>query len=146
MSGDPASLTLTPSSSSDPVGSSVNFTATVEDEFGNPVPGVVVNFGITPSSAGTISSSAVTGEDGTAVVTLTDGVPADITVTAMTPEGLSAFAEADFGDNNNNTIHITAISPPNAGTTGTFAQDIDDAGVVVGSYGDTGGTTHAFYF
>jgi probable HAF family extracellular repeat protein len=146
MSGEPTSLTLTPSSSSDPAGSSVSFTATVEDEFGNPVPGVVVNFNINPASAGIISPTAITGEDGTAVVTLTDVAPADITVMATLGGGLSVFAEADFGGNNNNTIHITAISPPNAQTTETFARDIDDAGVVVGSYEDTGGTTHAFYF
>jgi probable HAF family extracellular repeat protein len=144
MSGDPASLTLTPSLSSDPLDSSVNFTVTVEDEFGNPVPGAFVHFSITPASAGTIVPTAVTSEDGTAVVTLTDAAPADITVTA-TLGVLSTSAEADFGDNSTNTIHITAISPPNVQTTETFARDIDDAGVVVGSYEDTGGTTHAFY-
>jgi hypothetical protein len=48
MPGSPASLTLTPSDSSGPEGSTLQFTVTVEDELGNPVNGVVVSLRVCP--------------------------------------------------------------------------------------------------
>src|SRR3989449_273016 len=47
--GPPATLTLSPAADTNPVGTTHTVTATVQDAFGNPVPGVVVRFTVTGS-------------------------------------------------------------------------------------------------
>lgn len=49
VSGPPATLVLTPPAATNPVGSQHCVTATVRDAFGNPTPGITVNFTVTGS-------------------------------------------------------------------------------------------------
>jgi hypothetical protein len=62
--GPPASLTLTPKAASNPVGSQHCVTATVTDAFGNPTPGIVVDFKV--SGSDTVAGSATTDANGQA--------------------------------------------------------------------------------
>ena len=62
--GAPATLTLDPKTSTNPVDSKHCVTATVKDAFGNPVPGVIVRFSV--SGSVNTTGTATTGQDGTA--------------------------------------------------------------------------------
>src|SRR5918996_575740 len=69
MIGAPATLTLSPTTDTNPVGTSHTVTATVRDIAGNPVPGVIVRFSVT--GANTASGSATTNASGQATFTYT---------------------------------------------------------------------------
>src|SRR5918996_1440081 len=69
MIGAPATLTLSPTADTNPVGTQHTLTATVRDIAGNPVPGVIVRFSVT--GANTASGSATTNASGQATFTYT---------------------------------------------------------------------------
>jgi protocatechuate 3,4-dioxygenase beta subunit len=69
MIGAPATLTLSPTADTNPVGTSHTVTATVTDIAGNPVSGVTVRFFVT--GANTASGSATTNASGQATFTYT---------------------------------------------------------------------------
>jgi Big-like domain-containing protein len=62
VAGAPATLTLTPATATNPVGTSHTVTATVKDAFGNPTPGITVRFKVTGSV--TPSGSCTTAANG----------------------------------------------------------------------------------
>src|ERR687891_714430 len=69
MIGPPATLTLSPTTDTNPVGTSHTVTATVTDSAGKPVSGVTVRFSVT--GANTASGSATTNASGQAAFTYT---------------------------------------------------------------------------
>jgi hypothetical protein len=69
MIGASATLSLTPATDTNPVGTQHTVTATVRDAAGNPVPGVTVRFSVT--GANTASGSATTNASGEATFTYT---------------------------------------------------------------------------
>jgi len=85
--GPPASLTLAPPSATNSVGDPHTVTATVTDQYGNPVPGITVRFSV--SGANTASGADVTDANGHASFTYTSTVVGNDTITA-------------FADTNNN--------------------------------------------
>lgn len=88
--GPPATLTLTPPNDTNTVGDTHCVTATVRDSFGNPVPGVVVNF--TVSGANTNGGAGVTGANGQAQLCYVGTVAGNDTITANAA-GLTATAQ-----------------------------------------------------
>jgi predicted extracellular nuclease len=89
----PTSVTLVAAPSTLPVGSLSTLTATVFDQFNNPIAdGVVVSF---TTDFGALSSSSATTVNGTATVTLSSTLPGVATVTA-TVGSLSATVEVTF--------------------------------------------------
>jgi Bacterial Ig-like domain (group 1)/Beta-propeller repeat len=79
--GPPATLTLEPETAENQVGDPHTVTATVEDRFGNPTPGVLVRFSVT--GANTTSGSAVTDANGEAPFTYTGTTTGTDTITAF---------------------------------------------------------------
>jgi serine protease len=91
--GPPANLSLAAAPSTLPVDDLSALTATVTDQFGNPVAdGVVVSF---TTSFGTLSSNSATTVNGAATATLSSTLPGTAVVTA-TVGGLSATALVTF--------------------------------------------------
>jgi adhesin/invasin len=91
--GPPANLALVAAPSTLPVDDLSALTATVTDQFGNPVAdGVVVSF---TTSFGTLSSNSATTVNGAATATLSSTLPGTAVVTA-TVGGLSATALVTF--------------------------------------------------
>jgi predicted extracellular nuclease len=91
--GAPANVTLVALPSTLPVGSLSTLTATVTNQFGNPVAdGTTVNF---TTSLGTLSGSSATTVNGVATVTLSSTLPGVATVTA-TVGSVSATVEVTF--------------------------------------------------
>jgi uncharacterized repeat protein (TIGR01451 family) len=89
----PTSVTLVAAPSTLPVGSLSTLTATVFDQFNNPIAdGVVVSF---TTDFGALSSSSATTVNGAATVTLSSTLPGVATVTA-TIGSLSATAQVTF--------------------------------------------------
>lgn len=91
--GPPADITLTPPTADNLVDSQHCVTATVRDEFGNPVPGATVNF----STAGSTSAngSAVTDADGQASFCYTGpALPGSDVITATAQGGSDPTATA----------------------------------------------------
>jgi hypothetical protein len=84
--GPPATLTLSPETATNPVDSEHCVTATVEDAFGNPVPGVTVRFTVAGSDSA--SGSATTDANGQATFCYT--------VSALPgADAIHAFADTD---------------------------------------------------
>jgi hypothetical protein len=81
----PATLELDPPTATNTVGSQHTVTATVEDQFGNPTPGIVVRFSVT--GANTASGSNVTDTNGQASFTYTG--------TTVGTDTISAFADTN---------------------------------------------------
>jgi hypothetical protein len=69
-----AGVLLSPSSATNPVGSSHTLTATVQDQAGHPVPGVTVTFTVTSGPNAGVTGTAVTGADGKATFTYSSSV------------------------------------------------------------------------
>jgi hypothetical protein len=91
--GPPANLALVAAPSTLPVDDLSALTATVTDQFGNPVAdGIVVSF---TTSFGTLSSNSATTVNGAATATLSSTLPGTAVVTA-TVGGLSATALVTF--------------------------------------------------
>jgi hypothetical protein len=91
--GQATSLTLTPAAATNVVGSEHCVTATVKDAFGNPVPGVPVNFSVSGSSSA--SGTVTTGADGTAKFCYTGpALPGSDVITATAQTGLHPSATA----------------------------------------------------
>jgi len=114
-------VSLAPDKQSITPGGSQVYTATVIDEFGNPVPNVTVNFTKTgPGSFnGASSASAVTNSQGTASVTLTTAasdsgsgtVTADITATS----GFNQCGQPAGESTTNGTNHVADANAKTAG-------------------------------
>jgi hypothetical protein len=83
---EPATLTLTPAADTNPVGTEHCVTATVRDQFGDPLPGVTVRFSVTGSVSD--SGSATTNASGQATFCY-DGP------TAPGADMIHAFADTD---------------------------------------------------
>ena len=81
ISSQPSTVTVAPASSTVPVGTNVDLTATVHDGAGVPVPGAAVS--ISPGNA-----TGTTGNDGTATLTVTCTVPGTVTYT-VTANGIT---------------------------------------------------------
>lgn len=81
VAGAPANLTLTPKTATNTVDAQHCVTATVTDQFGNPVPGVPVRFSVTGVS--TDSGTVVTDSNGQAQFCFTSALPGGDTVTAF---------------------------------------------------------------
>jgi hypothetical protein len=91
--GPPATLELTPPTATNVVDSTHCVTATVRDEFGNPVPGVSVNFSVTGST--TTGGSAVTNASGQATFCYTGpALPGSDVITATAEGGTNPMATA----------------------------------------------------
>jgi Big-like domain-containing protein/beta-propeller repeat-containing protein len=102
--GPPASLTLTPETATNVVDARHCVTAHVEDVFGNPTPGITVDFSVTPPTFRTPSSgSVVTDGSGNAVFCYTSALPGQDVITAT----------ARGGTNPTDTAHKTWVLPPN---------------------------------
>lgn len=130
MPGNPASLILTPSDASGPVGSSLTFTVSVADEFGTPVNGVNVSISLSPSGGGIVPMTVPIVANGTATFTLTDITRGHLEVTA-TLDALSATAETDFGA----PVFIDEFHYDNPGTdTGEFVEIAGPAGTDLNGY------------
>ena len=92
--GAPFTLTLTAAPATLPVGNSSALTATVTDQFGNPVAdGTTISFA---ASLGTLSSSTANTSGGNAVVALVSHTPGPAVITA-TVGSLSSHAFVIFG-------------------------------------------------
>jgi protocatechuate 3,4-dioxygenase beta subunit len=94
--GPPATLTLSPKTATNPVDTQHCVTATVKDAFGNPVPGVTVNFNV--EGASEIDTSP-TDEDGE-VTTDANGVARFCYTGPDLPGADTIHAFADTNDNN----------------------------------------------
>jgi uncharacterized repeat protein (TIGR01451 family) len=81
----PATLTLSPTSATNPVGTSHTVTATVKDASGNPTPGITVRFGV--SGANSAAGSDVTDANGEATFAYIGTVAGTDTI--------SAYADTD---------------------------------------------------
>jgi hypothetical protein len=83
--GPPTTLTLEPATATNTVGTTHCVTATVEDAFGNPVPGVTVRFSV-PTSVATFanpsSGSATTNASGEATFCYSASLPGEDAITA----------------------------------------------------------------
>jgi hypothetical protein len=89
----PATLELTPETATNTVDEEHCVTAHVEDQFGNPTPGITVQFSVDPTTFRTPSSgSAVTDASGDATFCYTSALPGTDEITA-------------FADTNGNGIH-----------------------------------------
>jgi hypothetical protein len=81
--GAPATLTLTPATATNVVGTPHTVTATVKDAFMNPVPGVTVHFSVTgPTFPSPSSGSAPTNAMGQATFTFTASLPGTNAISA----------------------------------------------------------------
>jgi hypothetical protein len=136
MIGAPATLTLTPATDTNPVGTQHTVTATVRDVGGNPVPGVIVRFSVT--GANTASGSATTNASGQATFTYTGnnaGVDA-IHAFADTDNDMMQDAGEPFGDATKTWTPATpatlVLTPPAdtnpVGTSHTVTATVRDAG------------------
>jgi Mg-chelatase subunit ChlD len=86
LPGEPRTLDLTPAAATNVVGTQHCVTATVTDAFGNPVPGVPVDF--TVSGASSASGTVTTGADGTAKFCYTGpALPGNDVITATAQTG-----------------------------------------------------------
>ena len=83
--GDPATLELEPATDTNTVDEEHCVTATVEDAFGNPTPGVTVEFSV--SGPGETEGSVVTDDDGEAEFCYTSALPGE--------DDISAFADTN---------------------------------------------------
>ena len=89
----PTTITLAPNSSSGLTGVVRKFSATVQDQSGNAMPGITVRFQVT--GANTASGSAVTGPGGTASFTYTGTAPGVDVVTAFADANGDGVRQAD---------------------------------------------------
>ena len=109
--GPPATLVLDPAADTNTVGEDHTVTATVEDAFGNPVPGVTVRFSVTGATFPTPSSgSDVTDANGEATFTYSAALPG--------PDAITAYADTDNDTTQDGTEPAGAatklwILPPN---------------------------------
>jgi protocatechuate 3,4-dioxygenase beta subunit len=95
--GAPAAIDLTPATDTNVVGTSHPMTATVTDEFGNPVEGADVHFDVDSSgSPDPVADDDATGADGTAAFTFTNDTPGTDTITACVDEDISQ--SCDLGE------------------------------------------------
>jgi Mg-chelatase subunit ChlD len=90
--GPPFSITLTPPNDTNTAGDTHCVTATVRDEFGNPVPGATVNFGVT--GANTNGGVGVTNTSGQATFCYVGTHVGDDTITATAVGGTNPSATA----------------------------------------------------
>jgi hypothetical protein len=92
--GVPAVLTLTPTTATNPVGTQHTVTATVLDDCGNPVPGVMVDFSVTPSvvfeNPSPSSGTGTTDINGMATFTYGVSFPGTDTISAVVEGGVAA--------------------------------------------------------
>jgi hypothetical protein len=96
--GPPASLTLTPATATNVVGTQHCVTATVKDAFGNPTPDITVEFAVQTSAAthaSPASGSATTDSDGQAQFCYSASLPGE--------DAITAFADTDKGGTRNGT-------------------------------------------
>jgi hypothetical protein len=92
VAGPPATITLTPPTDVNIAGEEHCVTATVRDQFGNPVPGTTINF--TVSGANTRTGVGVTNANGQAVFCYTGTVAGTDTITATAVGGSNPTATA----------------------------------------------------
>jgi Mg-chelatase subunit ChlD len=90
--GPPAHITLTPATDTNPAGQPHCVTATVTDSFGNPVPGVTVNFNVT--GANTATGAGLTDAGGHATFCYTGTHVGLDTITATAVGGSNPSATA----------------------------------------------------
>jgi hypothetical protein len=84
LAGAPATLELTPETDTNTVDDQHCVTATVRDAFGNPTPGITVEFSVTPTTFRTPSSgSATTDANGQATFCYTSALPGDDVISAF---------------------------------------------------------------
>jgi hypothetical protein len=94
--GEPATLDLQPATATNTVDAQHCVTATVEDQFGNPTPGITVDFSVVPTAGHTpTSGTAVTDALGQATFCYTSALPGGDTITA--------FADTDSSGTQNGT-------------------------------------------
>ncbi|WP_461353598.1 Ig-like domain-containing protein [Bradyrhizobium sp. USDA 4454] len=105
-SGDNSSLVA--SSSRAPADSTVNITVTLEDASGVPVAGATVSLSVSPAGHATLPASAVTDQNGVAVVSLTDSVNERVTISAFVNSLLLTtdvmFVAPFYGDSTNDSV------------------------------------------
>ena len=131
--GTPATLTLTPSAATNPVGTQHCVTATVKDAFGNPVPNVTVRFSV-PTAVATHASpssgSATTNASGQATFCYSAALPGTDAIHAFadtTPNGTQDVGEP-FGD----AAKVWTLPPSTA-----FCEvTITDGGWIIADNGD----------
>jgi hypothetical protein len=89
----PTTLVLTPKAADNPAGTNHTVTATVNDQFGTPLPGVTVVFQASCPDASTPTGSAVTDAAGQAVFTFSCATPGSSVVTAAVDSNVNGVLD-----------------------------------------------------
>jgi uncharacterized protein (DUF2141 family) len=130
--GAPATVTLEPKADTNTVGDQHCVTATVRDQFGNPVPGVRVYFSVTgsPNVRDRTSGSATTNQSGQATFCYTALLPGQDTIRAFADT--NGNGTEDLGEPSD-TATKTWILPP---STPLCQVSISDGGRITAANGD----------
>jgi Bacterial Ig-like domain (group 1) len=122
--GPPATLTLTPATDTNPLGTQHCVIAHVVDQFGNPTPGRTVRFSV--SGVGTGSGAVVTNASGNAQFCYTGPLApvGDDTITAFADTNLNGVDDGASEPNDSAIKHWIDITPP----TGSCTEGPNPAG------------------
>jgi len=110
-----ASVSVTPSSATVPVGSTLQLTATPKDATGSPLTGRTVTWASSNTSVATVSATGlVTGQvAGTAIITATSEGQSGTAAITVTPPGTSQFGHVFIvTEENTDAVDVTSSSMP----------------------------------